>query len=126
MGHRGAGLGVRVQQFAAVRRRDRAHRGAPLEALGWGTPPLRTREHLIAGVWERADLVAHYAEVRGVEVDPAAVAWWSAFASFKTAVMQVSGLRAFLEGRSDDFYRPHPKVLRALLDAVGALHATHA
>jgi len=103
-----------------------AHLGDPLEDLGWVTQPLRTREHLITGAWERADLIAHYAAFRGVEVDPAALAWWNAFASFKTAVMQVSGLRAFLDGRSDTLYRPHPKVLRALLDAIGALHATHA
>jgi len=103
-----------------------AHLGDPLEDLGWVTQPLRTREHLIAGAWEREDLIAHYAAVRGIEVDPAAVAWWNAFASFKTAVMQVSGLRAFLDGRSDILYRPHPKVLRALLDAIGALDATHA
>ena len=113
-------------RVAALLDWELAHLGDPLEDLGWVTQPLRTREHLIAGVWERANLIARYAEVRGIEVDPAAVAWWNAFASFKTAVMQVSGLRAFLEGRSDDFYRPNPKVLRALLDAVGALHATHA
>jgi aminoglycoside phosphotransferase (APT) family kinase protein len=103
-----------------------AHLGDPLEDLGWVTQPLRTREHLIPGSWEREDLIAHYAAVRSVEVDPAALAWWNAFASFKTAVMQVSGLRAFLDGRSETLYRPHPKVLRALLDAIGALHATHA
>lgn len=102
-----------------------AHLGDPLEDLGWVTQPLRTREHLTPGLWEREDLVAHYSAVRGVEVDQAALAWWNAFSSFKTAVMQVSGLRAFLEGRSDDLYRPHPKVLRTLLDAIGALHATH-
>ncbi len=95
-----------------------AHVGDPLEDLGWVTQPLRTAEHLIAGVWERADLIAHYGAVRGLEVDPDAVAWWNAFATFKTAVMQVTGLRAFLDGRSDDLYRPHPKVLRALLEAI--------
>jgi aminoglycoside phosphotransferase (APT) family kinase protein len=102
------------------------HLGDPMEDLGWVTQPLRTKEHLIPGVWEREDLLAHYAKVRGVDVDPSSVTWWNAFASFKTAVMQVSGLRAFLEGRSDDFYRPHPKVLRALLTAIGDLDATHA
>lgn len=102
------------------------HLGDPMEDLGWVTQPLRTREHLIPGVWEREDLLTHYAKVRGVEIDPAAVVWWNTFASFKTAVMQVSGLRAFLEGRSDDLYRPHPKVLRTLLSAIKENHATHA
>jgi aminoglycoside phosphotransferase (APT) family kinase protein len=102
------------------------HLGDPLEDLGWVTQPLRTREHLIPGSWERADLIGHYAKVRGIDVDPNALAWWNAFAGFKTAVMQVSGLRAFLEGRSDEFYRPHPKVIGALLTAIGEIDATHA
>lgn len=112
-----------------------AHLGDPLEDLGWVTQPLRTREHLIAGTWEGADLIAHYEKVRGIEVDPEAVGWWNTFACFKTAVMQVSGLRAFVEGRSDDAYRPTRKVLRAALDGAaqarrasekrGAAHATH-
>jgi aminoglycoside phosphotransferase (APT) family kinase protein len=109
------------------------HLGDPLEDLGWVTQPLRTKEHLIPGVWEREDLIAHYAAVRGIDIDPAAVQWWNTFSTFKTAVMQVSGLRAFLEGRSDDFYRPHPKVLSTLLGALGPAagtaigdrHATH-
>ena len=84
------------------------------------------RSTSIPGAWEREDLLAHYAKVRGVDVDPVAVTWWNTFASFKTAVMQVSGLRAFLEGRSDDLYQPRPKVLRTLLTSIGDLDATHA
>jgi hypothetical protein len=42
------------------------------------------------------------------------------FATFRTAVMQVSGLRSFLEARSDEFYRPTARVLRALLECVDA------
>ncbi|QRP50253.1 phosphotransferase family protein [Amycolatopsis sp. FDAARGOS 1241] len=95
-----------------------AHLGDPLEDLGWVTQPLRRREHLIDGVWERADLVRRYQDVTGTEVDETALAWWAAFATFKTAVMQVSGLRAFLDGRSDEPYRPTRKVLGTLLAAL--------
>ncbi len=104
-----------------------AHLGDPLEDLGWVTQPLRTREHLIAGAWEREDLIAHYEKARGLEVDRDAVAWWNTFSTFKTAVMQASGLRAFLEGRSDDLYRPTRKVLRTALDAAleGSSRAAH-
>jgi len=94
------------------------HLGDPLEDLGWVTQPLRTREHLIPGTWERDDLIAHYAATRGTVVDEAAVAWWNLFSGFKTAVMQVSGLRSFVEGRSDDLYRPTRKVLRTLLTSL--------
>lgn len=95
-----------------------AHLGDPLEDLGWVTQPLRAGEHTIPGVWEAPDLVAHYERVRGVPVDRAALSWWVAFSTFKTAVMQVSGLRAFLEGRAEEPYRPTRRVLATLLDAV--------
>ncbi|TCK25201.1 phosphotransferase family protein [Pseudonocardia endophytica] len=95
-----------------------AHLGDPLEDLGWVTQPLRAGEHTIPGAWEAADLVAHYEHTTGSTVDRAALAWWVAFSSFKTAVMQVSGLRAFLEGRADEPYRPTRRVLAEVLDAV--------
>lgn len=95
-----------------------AHLGDPMEDLGWITQPLRLREHLIPGAWEREDLFARYEAATGIPVDVGAVTWWNVLASYKTAVMQVSGLRSFREGRSDEPYRPTAAVLRALLDAV--------
>lgn len=94
-----------------------AHIGDPMEDLGWMVQPLRRREHLIAGSWERDDLLGLYEQETGRKVDPAGVDWWSAFATLRTAVMQVSGLRSYLDGRSTEPYRPTRKVLRALLDA---------
>jgi aminoglycoside phosphotransferase (APT) family kinase protein len=95
-----------------------AHLGDPLEDLGWVTQPLRAREHTIPGTWESEDLVAHYATAAGLEPDPRHLAWWVMFSSFKTAVMQVSGLRSFVEGRSDEPYRPTRKVLSTLLGPI--------
>ncbi len=95
-----------------------AHLGDPLEDLGWITQPLRAAEHTIPGTWEAEDIVAHYARAAGVDVDRDALAWWITFSAFKTAVMQVSGLRSFLEGRSDEPYRPTRRVLSTLLEAV--------
>lgn len=92
-----------------------AHLGDPLEDLGWVTQPLRTREHLIDDAWDADDLVAHYTRVSGREVDRTALAWWQTFSTFKTAVMQVSGLRAFLDARSDEPFRPNRRVLATLL-----------
>jgi len=92
-----------------------AHLGDPLEDLGWVTQPLRAHEHLIKDAWTQQDLVEHYRTVTGTQVDETELAWWVTFSSFKTAVMQVSGLRAFLEGRSDEPYRPTRRVLGTLL-----------
>jgi aminoglycoside phosphotransferase (APT) family kinase protein len=95
-----------------------AHLGDPLEDLGWVTQPLRAVEHTIAGAWEPTDLVAHYRKVTGFEIDETSLAWWVTFSTFKTVVMQVSGLRSFLEGRSDEPYRPTRRVLSTLLEAI--------
>lgn len=105
-------------EVAALLDWELAHLGDPLEDLGWVTQPLRAVEHTIEGAWEATDLVAHYERVTGEPVDPAALRWWVVFSTFKTAVMQVSGLRSFLEGRSDEPYRPTRRVLAELLGAI--------
>lgn len=95
-----------------------AHLGDPMEDLGWVTQPLREREHLIRGSWERQHLIDRYTDNTGFNVDPASLHWWNTFSTFKIAVWQVSGLRSYLEGRSDESYRPTAKVLTALLRAL--------
>lgn len=95
-----------------------AHLGDPHEDLGWVTQPLRAVEHQITGSWESADLLRHYARVTGFEVDETSVAWWVTFSTFKTVVMQASGLRSFVEGRSDEPYRPTRRVLSTLLAVI--------
>ena len=105
-------------QVVALLDWELAHLGDPLEDLGWVTQPLRTPEHLIPGAWERDDLVGRYESATGAAVDRKSLEWWRTFSTFKTAVMQVSGLRAFLEGRSDEPYRPTRRVLTTLLGAI--------
>ncbi|MGY9075343.1 MAG: phosphotransferase family protein [Acidimicrobiales bacterium] len=95
-----------------------AHLGDPHEDLGWVTQPLRTREHFVSGKWERAELLGHYEQVTGMAVDHEAVHWWNAMSCYKTAVMQSSGLKSFVEGRSDDLYLPTAAVLSTLLDLI--------
>ncbi len=97
-----------------------AHLGDPHEDLGWVTQPLRTGEHLIPDTWEAGDLFARYEAATGTEVDRAAVGWWNVFACYKTAAMQITGLRSFVDGRCDEPYQPSAAVLRQLLDSVRA------
>jgi aminoglycoside phosphotransferase (APT) family kinase protein len=82
-----------------------AHVGDPHDDLGWITQPLRTREHLIEGAWTREQLFARYAERTGLSIDLDAIRWWNVMACFKTAVMQITGLRSFLAERTDTLYR---------------------
>ena len=97
-----------------------AHLGDPLEDLGWVVQPLRTREQLIEGAWQEGELLERYSHATGWSVDPEKVRWWAMFATFRTAVMQVTGLRAFLEGRAAESYRPTAPVLRTLVELVDA------
>lgn len=95
-----------------------AHLGDPMEDLGWMTQPLRHREQYIPGAWERDEILRTYEAVTRRTVDEARVVWWNTFATFRTAVMQVTGLRSYLDGRSTQPLRPTRKVLGALLEAV--------
>ena len=97
-----------------------AHLGDPHDDLGWITQPLRTREHLIPGAWERPQLFAHWERRTGLTVDPAAVRWWNVMACLKTAVMQVTGLASWLEGRTDTMYRLTNGCVLAALDLMEA------
>lgn len=105
-------------QVTALLDWELAHLGDPHEDLGWVTQPLRVGEHLIPGAWTAEDLLQRYELRTGQPVDRAAVAWWNVFASYKTAAMQITGLRSFVEARCDEPYQPSAPVLRTLLDAV--------
>lgn len=97
-----------------------AHLGDPMEDLGWVTQPLRRREHIIEGAWGEAEILERYQRATNFTADTNSLRWWHVFAGFRTAVMQVSGLRSFLEGRAAESYRPTARVLRSLLRAVSA------
>lgn len=94
---------------------ETAHLGDPVEDLGWVTQPLRLSEHLIDGAWEQADLIDRYRSLTGFAVDAEVLAWWQAFASYKAAVIQLTGLAGYLAGTSDRLYREPAQALRILL-----------
>jgi aminoglycoside phosphotransferase (APT) family kinase protein len=96
-----------------------AHLGDPHDDLGWITQPLRTREHFIAGHWERPQLFDRYAQRTGWPVDESAVRWWNVMACFKTAVMQVTGLASWLQDRTETMYRLTNGCVLAALDLMG-------
>lgn len=92
------------------------HLGDPLDDIGWITQPLRTREHLIDGAWEREQLFERYANRTGVDVNLESVRWWNTMACFKTAVMQVTGLASYLDDRTETMYRLANGCVLAALD----------
>jgi aminoglycoside phosphotransferase (APT) family kinase protein len=83
---------------------ETAHIGDPIEDLGWITNPLRRREHQIPGAWETAQIARSYQELTGWTVDMDELLYWNVFANFKLAVIVLTGMRSYAEGRSDRSY----------------------
>ncbi|MBC7548436.1 MAG: phosphotransferase family protein [Polaromonas sp.] len=84
---------------------ETAHLGDPLEDLGWVTNSVRKREHQIAGVWEREQIVATYSALTGRRVNEAALRWWNVFSCWKLAVIQLTAVSEFVAGRYDRVFQ---------------------
>lgn len=77
-----------------------AHRGDPLEDLGW----LCVRawrfggDREVGGLADLDDLLAAYREARGVDVDPAHVRWWAAAGTLTWGLICAVQARRHLDG----------------------------
>ncbi|MFJ8812134.1 phosphotransferase family protein [Amycolatopsis thermoflava] len=87
--------------LAAVLDWELAHRGDPLEDLGWlCVKAWRFSSPLPAGGFgTREELLDGYAEVAGFRPDPAAVHWWEVFGTFRWAVLCLRQADRHLSGR---------------------------
>ena len=97
-----------------------AHLGDPLEDLGWITQPTRAREHQIPGVWEREQIFERYRARSGFHTDPAAVHWWNVLSLFKLSVINLTGLRAFVNGDMDRVWHVPVGMFRLMFDLIGS------
>jgi aminoglycoside phosphotransferase (APT) family kinase protein len=99
---------------------ETAHLGDPHEDLGWVTNPLRAYEHGIVGSWEPGDLLRRWSQRTGMPVDVDRVQWWRVLANVKLTVIVLTGIRSFLDKRSDRIF-PNPiSLFPLLLDQIGA------
>lgn len=80
---------------------ETAHIGDPLEDLGWITNPARSGEHQIPGLWEREQIVEAFKERTGYDFDDQELLWWNIFSCWKLAVIILTGMSAFVNGRFD-------------------------
>ncbi|MCE2392371.1 MAG: phosphotransferase family protein [Proteobacteria bacterium] len=99
---------------------ETVHLGDPIEDIGWVTNPLRRREHRIPGHWEPEDLIAHYRDRTGFEVDPAEVHFWNVFACLKLNTILLTGVRSFREGRADRPWSDDGSLARLMFQMIGA------
>ncbi|OXM72826.1 phosphotransferase family protein [Amycolatopsis sp. KNN50.9b] len=98
---RNGNLIVGPDGLAAVLDWELAHRGDPLEDLGWlcvkawrfGSPLP------VGGFGSREELLDGYAEVAGFRPDPAAVHWWEVFGTVRWAVLCLRQADRHLSGR---------------------------
>ena len=96
------------------------HLGDPLEDLGWVTNPARRSQHQIPGRWEGPQIVAAYEELTGAPVSDDDLAYWNVLATFKIAVVELTGVRAFCLGCSERPWRADTRLHRWLLEAISA------
>ncbi|MEU8138535.1 phosphotransferase family protein [Streptodolium elevatio] len=97
---------------------ETAHLGDPLEDVGWVTNPLRAREHLIPGVWERDDLIAAWERHTGRTADRLAVRWWNVLANLKLTVIVMAGQHALAHGRYDRIIQTPTALHRVMLGLI--------
>jgi aminoglycoside phosphotransferase (APT) family kinase protein len=98
---------------------ETVHLGDPLEDLGWITNPIRRREHQIAGSWERPQIAARFTELTGFTVDDDELRWWNAFSCWKSSIILLTGIRAFVDGRFDRIHQEPSRFYRELLQLIG-------
>lgn len=79
---------------------EMAHIGDPLEDLGWALDPIWTHFEAdkVCGMTTRARAIAAWERASGQTVDPAAMRWWSLFASVKGRAIWTSAFREFVDG----------------------------
>ena len=92
--HDGAGSILAVLDW------EMAHLGDPLEDIAWAMDPLWSRpgDPRISGMVTTDEALAIWRRASGLAVDPAALAWWSLFASVKAQAIWTSSAKAWRDG----------------------------
>ena len=81
---------------------EMTHLGDPLEDLGWSTMRLWGHGSLAGGLIDREEHIALYARKSGVEVDRKRLLFYQVLGNTKMAVICLTGIRDFAEGRTPD------------------------
>ena len=79
---------------------EMTHLGDPLEDLGWATMPYWSSEGRAGGLEPEAEMIARYERETGRPVDRRRLRFYQILGTVKMAVISLTGLRNFCEGRS--------------------------
>lgn len=116
--YRPANVLVHDGEFARLLDWELAHLGDPLDDLGWYTAPLYAHEHFIPGVWETGDFLRRYASLTGIRAGQADLAFWQVLATFRLAIVALTGVRIFCEGATQRPAAPADGLIRKVLAAI--------
>jgi aminoglycoside phosphotransferase (APT) family kinase protein len=90
-------------EIRAVLDWEMAHLGDPLEDLAWALDPLWSADRAHpGGMLSREESIAVWEKASGLKADPAALAWWSMFASLKGLAIWISSAKEFQSGTNID------------------------
>lgn len=82
---------------------EMSHVGDPLEDLAWALDPLWSadRENP-GGMLPRGEAIALWEKASGLKADPAALSWWTMFASLKGLAIWISSAKEYQSGSNSD------------------------
>lgn len=90
---------------------EMAHLGDPMEDLAWASMRFWSRDQIAAGLMEREVFYRLYEEKSGHRVDRDRLRFYQVLGDAKMAVICLTGIRDFVEGRTPDSVMPLLKVL---------------
>ncbi len=98
---------------------EMVHLGDPMEDLGWACMPFWSGRGLVVGLTTRADFLARYERTSGIPVDEQHVFFYEILGTVKMAVIALTGVRTFVDGRTSEASMPLigflvPRLLRDL------------
>jgi aminoglycoside phosphotransferase (APT) family kinase protein len=81
---------------------EMAHLGDPMEDLGWACMKFWSGGGRVCGLLERREFLRRYEDTSGIAVDATRVAFYELLGNIKMAIICMTGMRSFAEGRSSD------------------------
>jgi aminoglycoside phosphotransferase (APT) family kinase protein len=81
---------------------EMAHLGDPMEDLGWACMKFWSGGGRACGLLDRQELFRRYQAASGIPVDAARVAFYELLGNVKMAIICMTGMRSFAEGRASD------------------------
>jgi aminoglycoside phosphotransferase (APT) family kinase protein len=94
---------------------EMAHLGDPIEDLAWASMRFWGREGIAAGLMEREAFYRLYEQKSGHTIDRKRLRFYQVLGDAKMAVICLTGIRDFVEGRTADSVMPLLKVLMPAL-----------